>query len=222
LQQEKQQLTALVAAEKERAATLLNEMQVLSERAAEAERELALVHAGRGTTSPTTALAAVRRTTTAAGSPSLEQWVGEQDHFRYEKARNIARRALQTSFTQEGRLTFQARRELDRAADLLLTPGARGLSVRVIHYATEEQVPTAQQQAAAVLEYLHQRGVPHARLEIVARPGTSLDDETGRPLPTTTTPRLELELVPTGTIAAAGGAAATETDGWTASPRNRR
>jgi outer membrane murein-binding lipoprotein Lpp len=219
LQQEKQQLTALVAQEKQRTSTLINEIQSLTDRTAEAERELALLHEGRPSAIP--ALASTRKATTA--SASFELWAKTHEPLQYDASRRVARVAMDAQFTGENRLSFQSRRELDSVADLLLTPESRPVSVRVVHFPTAENETVSQQQANAVLDYLKQRGVSHQRLEVVARPtaGSRFDEE-GRKSPSSTS-NMELELWETNNRPTQNVAQdASEGDGWVASPQRRR
>jgi outer membrane protein OmpA-like peptidoglycan-associated protein len=221
LQNEKSQLTAIIAQEKELNAKLESQLVAVNQRAADAERELAILHDGPQA-SGTSSLASYGK---AGRLASLEPWARSHAELKYDAARRVARLPVEITFTSDDRLQFNARRELDKAADLLLSPEARSLAARVSVSDAEISETRLLTRANAVLDYLKQRGVGHDRLEIANRSGRALVDEEGRRTATGVS-RVELEILemnrtanpPSSTVASEPA----KEDGWMPAKDRRR
>jgi hypothetical protein len=214
LMAEKQQLVATIEAEKKENAELVARLQTTSDRAGEAERELALLHNGKPGVSASLVHAPIRSN---PPQPSLEQWSRSQPLLRYSAAQRMAVVNVDPTFDSNHQLTLDGRRALDRVADLLASSGAARFGVKVSGIqATAGDAQPAAQQAAAVAQWLEKRGIGKTRIETATRVGSTHVDEEGRRLGGSHSIELEITELP-------GQAVATEHskggDGWTASDR---
>lgn len=207
---EKEQLVAAIESEKKLNADLAARLQSASERAADAERALALQHGDKpGGTSASLVNTPARR---AKASSSLETWSRSQPLLKYDARRSAARVNLDLAFDDQQRLTLDSRRGLDQVADLLVSTGGDRYGISVAGIQTDAVgEAVANQRAAAVADWLRKRGIAGERVKTSLRSGSALLDEEGRAL---SDPKLvALEIVE---IAGVPDAVA---DGWTNSGR---
>jgi hypothetical protein len=216
LRAEKEGLVAAVDAEKKLNADLAARLQLASQRAGEAERELALQHGDKPGRS--SAMVSTPARSSAAGM-SLEQWSRNQTLLHYDPRRRVARVDLDLTFDSADRLSLESRRALDDLADLLVTPaGSRyGLTVAGIpgKGATDSQV---RQRAAGVADWLLKRGLGSDRVTTTTRTSSPLVDEEGRKLNSVRAVQLEVIELP-GRVDAVANDPSRSGDGWVSSGR---
>lgn len=203
---EKEQLVAAIESEKKLNADLSTRLASASDRAAQAERELAQLDGGKSNRSAGSLVSTPSRTSSSANS--LEQWSRSHSWLKYDAKRRSARIDLDVAFDDQDRLTLEARRGLHQVADLLVSASAARYSIAVSgikEAGTEEQ---ATRRAEAVAQWLQSRGVAADRIAVSTRE-SSLDEE-GRKLKSPSTVALEI---------VEGPADAVANEGWTSSGR---
>jgi outer membrane murein-binding lipoprotein Lpp len=210
---EKQQLVAQIDAEKKQNASLAARLQLADSRAAEAERELALLDGGKTPRSSASLVTTPART--SSPSTSLEQWARSQPLLKYDSRQRAARADLDLAFDNTDHLTFDGRRALNKVADLLADAGAARYGVRVSGIETKAGDARAATRAQEVAGYLQKRGLAESRVSTTTSPGTSLVDEEGRKLGTGGR-LLELQIVE---LPGRGDAVANEGEGWKSSSK---
>ena len=206
---EKEQLVAAIESEKKLNSDLQSQLASAADRAAQAERELALLDGGK---SPRGAGNLVS-TPARSGSPasSLEQWSRSHSWLKYDARRRLARVDLDVAFDEQDRLTMDARRGLHQVADLLVSGSAARYSLAVsgIKEAGGDD-QRASRRAQAVAQWLQSRGVSADRVAVSTRASASIPDEEGRKLKTPGLVALEIVEGPADAIA---------NEGWTSSGR---
>jgi hypothetical protein len=113
---EKEQLVAAIESEKKLNADLAARLETTSQRAAEAERELAQLDAGKSGRGSAALASTPARSSTAPSS--LEQFCRSQPLLKYDARQRVARVDLNVTFDEQDRLTIDARRDLHQEADL--------------------------------------------------------------------------------------------------------
>ena len=212
LSAEKEQLVAAIGSEKKLNLELASKLQSSTDRAAEAERELALLHGGQPR-SATLVNTPVR--SSSSGSASLEQWSRSQPLLKYDARQRAARVNLDLQFDTSDYLTLDSRRSLDKIADSLSPTSTARYGVRITGIEAQAGDVHALPRAEHVAKYLRDRGLKDNRLSVVTRGGTALVDEEGRKLGGAAK-TVELEIVE---LPGAPNAVANENGGWTASDR---
>jgi outer membrane murein-binding lipoprotein Lpp len=220
IQSEKEQLKALVEAEKRTNEQLATQLQTATQRAAEAERELALAHGGKPATKPSL----VKTRVPAGASPStLEQWARSESLLKFDSLRRTAQVSVNVVYNSNDRLTLEARRELDKVADLLASPQGMRCGVRLHGIEAKAGDTHAVNRANAAAEYLRQlRGIAENRIEVGGKAAAHLIDEEGRKVGATNT-ALEVELyeLASSTENLANDPSSKGGDGWTRSSGRR-
>lgn len=208
---EKEQLVAAIESEKKLNSDLAARLQLASERAAEAERALALQHGDKpGGTSASLVNTPARR---AKASSSLETWSRTQPLLKYDARRSAARVNLNLTFDDQQRLTLDSRRGLDQVADLLVSSGGDRYGISVAGIQTDAVGEAiANQRAAAVADWLRKRGIAGERVRTSLRSSSALLDEEGRQLSAPKSVVLEI-------VEISGVPDAVANDGWTNSGR---
>jgi len=213
---EKEQLVAAIESEKKLNTDLAVRLQSASDRAAEAERELAQLDGGKSGRS--SASLASTPTRTSSSPSSLEQWSRSQPWLKYDARRKLARVELNVAFDEQDRLTLDARRELHQVADLLASGSAARYSIAVSGIKnTADQEHRASQRAAAVADWLRKRGIAEDRIATSTRDSDSLLDEEGRKPKTPGLVALEIVENPGRSDAIANDP--SKGDGWQSSGR---
>jgi len=216
---EKEQLKAVVESEKRLNEDLAARLQSASQKAAEAERELALREGGGKTARSSSSL--VNTEVKSKGAPgSLEQWAKGESLLKYDSRHRSARVQVKVEFSDDDRLTFDARRELDKVADLLSSQSGSRCSAKVHGIEATAGDARALTRANAAADYLRRRGIAADRVAVATRSSSSLVDEEGRKVGAAGS-SIEIELVPrdatSESIATEPGKSAG--DGWSSSQK---
>ena len=211
LSAEKEQLVAAIGSEKKLNLELASKLQSSTDRAAEAEWELALLHGGQ----PRSATLVNTPVRASSGSATLEQWSRSQPLLKYDARQRAARVDLDLLFDTSDYLTLDSRRSLDKIADSLSPTSAARYGVRITGIEAQAGDVHALPRAEHVAKYLRDRGLKDNRLSVVTRGGSALIDEEGRKLGSAAK-TVELEIVG---LPGVPNAVANENGGWTASDR---
>ena len=215
---EKEQLVAAIESEKKLNSDLAARLQSTSERAAEAERELAQLDGGKSGRSSASLASTPARTSSLPSLSSLEQWSRSQPWLKYDSRKRLARVDLNLAFDEQDRLTMEARRGLDQVADLLVSASAARYSIAVAGIKNpSDQGDRASQRAAAVADWLRKRGIGEDRVATSTRDSDSMLDEEGRKLKTPALVALEIIEAPGSPGAVANDP--SKGDGWKSSGR---
>jgi len=215
---EKEQLVAAIESEKKLNTDLAARLQTTSQRAAEAERELAQLDGGKSGRSSASLASTPARSSSSPSPSSLEQWSRAQPWLKYDARKRMARVDLNLAFDEQDHLTMDARRGLDQVADLLVSASAARYSVAVAGIkSTADQGDRATQRAAAVADWLRKRGLAEDRVVTSTRDSDSPLDEEGRKLKTPVLVALEIVENPRRSDAIANDPATG--DGWKSSER---
>lgn len=220
IQSEKEQLKALVEAEKRTNEQLASQLQTVTQRVAEAERELALVHGGKPAAKPSLVNARVPSGTSPG---TLEQWARSESLLKFDSLRRTAHVSVSVAFNNSDRVTLESRRELDKVADLLASPQGMRCGVRLHGIEAKPGDNQAVNRANAAAEYLRQlRGIAANRVEVGSKAAASLIDEEGRKVGSPSS-ALEVELFELASSSEnlANDPSGKSGDGWT-SPAGRR
>lgn len=205
---EKEQLVAAIDSEKKLNADLSNRLASASDRAAQAERQLAQLDGGKSARGAGSLVSTPSRSSSSA--TSLEQWSRAHAWLKYDAKRHLARVDLDVAFDDQDRLTMDARRGLHQVADLLVSGSAARYSVAVAGIKDAGGQDGAARRAEAVSQWLQSRGVVADRVAVSTRESASLLDEEGRKVKS---PRsVILEIVE-------GPADAVANEGWTSAGR---
>jgi outer membrane protein OmpA-like peptidoglycan-associated protein len=205
---EKEQLVAAIDSEKKLNADLSARLTSASDRAAQAERELAQLDGGKSARSAGSLVSTPSRSSSTA--TTLEQWSRSHSWLKYDSKRRVARVDLDVAFDDQDRLTMDARRGLHQVADLLVSGSAARYSIAVTGIKETGGQDRAARRAEAVAQWLQSRGVAADRVAVSTRDSASLLDEDGRKLKTPTSVALEI---------VEGPADAVANEGWTSSGR---
>lgn len=165
VQAEKEQLKAHLAEDKKTIDDLASQLADATQRAAEAERDLALTASGRAPTKRVDDVSA-----NLMRSPSIvsADWTKNDALLKYDPLRKAAQAKLELQFSENDQLTIASRRQLDRIADLLSTQSSSHLAARVKMDQSSLGEARAAARASAVKDYLRTRGIDATRLESVA------------------------------------------------------
>jgi hypothetical protein len=208
LAQEKSQLVATIESERKLNAELQSKLQLASQRAADAERELALVHGDHPKSNLVSA-------TIPRGAPpaSLADIAKNNPLLQYNASRRAARVQAELTFNDDQRPSYETRRTLHRVADCLAGQAGRSLAVRI----TGPADAAGARQAAAIADFFRERGIPSDHILVAAGDSGGIDEE-GRQLPGGAR-GVGLSLVELGDASGTVAQDPNRTDGWTNSGR---
>ena len=213
---EKEQLVAAIESEKKLNTDLAARLQSASDRAAQAERELAQLDGGKSTRSAAS-LASTPARSSSSSATSLEQWSRSYSWLKYDARRRLARVDVNLAFDEQDRLTMDARRGLHQVADLLVSASAARYSIAVSGIKEGGDDQRAARRAQAIAEWLQSRGVAADRVAVSTRDSAAVLDEDGRKLKTP--PSVALEIVENSSRSDAVANDPSGGDGWKSSGR---